>query len=257
MSIPDENHWLSPPSDLHLEAEVVHLWRCAEDTAASSVDKLASTLNSEETRRAEQYRSEPDRRRFVLSRGILRDLLGRYLDCPPESVRLSRDPRGKPVIDSTHHHESSLHFNLSHTTGMCVIGFAPSHAIGMNVEAVDPKRDWTPMARRFLHPREWEFISKLPVAERASAFYACWSCKEAYLKARGDGLARAPTSFEVVLPVESPLSRIVDPAAGAPKSWWLHPVELGPGFVAAAASEAVPVRTDCFDYAQDSASEPA
>jgi 4'-phosphopantetheinyl transferase len=249
MSTSDEIRWLSPPSDLHLEPEVIHLWRCAGDATASSFAELARTLNSEETRRAEQYRSEPDRRRFVLCRGILRNLLGRYLDCPPESVRLSRDSRGKPVIDSNHHQHSSLNFNLSHTTGMCVIGFALSHAIGMNVETVAPKRDWTPMARRFLHPREWEYISKLPVAERASAFYACWSCKEAYLKARGDGLTRAPTSFEVVLPIKFPSTSIVDPAAGAMRGWWLHPFEPAAGFIASAASEAVPVRMDCFDYA--------
>ena len=246
--------WKEPPAALGLGAGEIQLWRCAEDMPAGRLADLGELLDSEERSRAQQYRFEPDRRRFVLCRGILRELLGRYLGCGPSGVRFSRGAHGKPGLAVEQHPGSRLQFNLSHTRGMCLIGFAEEHAIGVDVEAVDPKRDWSMLGRRFLHPGEWEMISALAMGERAAAFYTCWTCKEAYLKARGDGLTRALTSFQVSFASGSGPIQLLDDSAPRPGGnsaqtrWWLERLDPGEGFAAAVASPGRPVQWQCFQY---------
>jgi 4'-phosphopantetheinyl transferase len=216
--------------------------------------EVSGLLNSEEQSRAQQYRFEPDRQRFVLCRGILRELVGRYLGCSPQEVEFARGAHGKPELAAKHRVAWRLEFNLSHTRGMCLIGFARDHAIGVDVEAIDPKRDWSMLARRFLHPGEWEMISSLPEAQRASAFYTCWTCKEAYVKARGEGLSRGLTSFQVILPAGTGQIGLSDEsaqnaAAGSDAAqWWLKRLDLGANCAAAVASPRRPVRWECFLY---------
>jgi 4'-phosphopantetheinyl transferase len=244
----DQTFWIDSPSDLQLQAGTIHLWRCPEEIAATKLDDLSRSLNAQEQRRAQQYRFEPDRRRFILCRGVLRDLLGRYLDCPPDQVRFTSGAHGKPALATEHQAGSLLDFNLSHTRGMCLLGFTHGRAIGVDVESVEPNRDWEPMARRFLHPNEWQRILTLPVARRASSFHSCWTCKEAYLKGRGEGLTRGPGSFEVILPQDSEPPQIVDDSANPDENWWLRELSVGPGFAAACASAVRPITTAYFQY---------
>jgi 4'-phosphopantetheinyl transferase len=244
----NESHWIDPPPALELAPGNIHLWRSTEDIDPAQFAELAKSLSPEEHRRAEQYRFEPDRKRFVLCRGVLRDLLGRYLGCTAQSVRFARGPNGKPELDAAYH-DSSLDFNLSHTKGMCLIGFAVGHPIGVDVEAIDPKRDWAMLGRRFLHPHEWEMISGLPIAHRAAAFYTCWTCKEAYLKASGEGLTRGLTTFEVILKEDTQPVQLVDAAARPmDTAWWLQSLNVAPQIAAAVASPRRPDQLQTFQY---------
>ena len=245
----NESPWIDPPLALKLDPGTIHLWRCTEELDSSQLADLAKALSPEENRRAEQYRFEPDRRRFVLCRAVLRDLLGRYLGCSAASVRFTRGPNGKPQLDASHHDGSPLDFNLSHTKGMCLIGLAVGHPIGVDVEAIDPKRDWAMLARRFLHPGEWDMISGLPLEQRAAAFYTCWTCKEAYLKASGEGLTRGLTTFEVILKEDAQPVQLVDAAARpVDTSWWLRKLELDPHVAAAVASPRRPDQLQMYQY---------
>jgi 4'-phosphopantetheinyl transferase len=249
-----ETVWSDPFASLKLEDDTVHLWRCAENLTADRLGEVAEALNTEERARAQQYRFEPDRRRFVLCRAILRDLVGRYLGCPPRDVEFARGAHGKPELAAKDRGAWQLEFNLSHTRGMCLIGFARDRAIGVDVEAIDPKRDWSMLGRRFLHPGEWEMISSLPMAQQAAAFYTCWTCKEAYVKARGEGLSRGLTSFQVLLPAGLGQIRISDELAENAREtsdateWWLKRLDLGTDWAAAVASPRCPVRCECFQY---------
>jgi 4'-phosphopantetheinyl transferase len=250
----NQSHWIDPPPTLTIDPGAIHLWRCTEDIDPAKLADLAKSLSPEENRRAAQYRFEPDRNRFVLCRAVLRDLLGRYLGCSAQSVLFAHGLNGKPQLDATYHNGSPLDFNLSHTKGMCLIGFALGHPIGVDVEAIDPKRDWAMLGRRFLHPNEWQMISRLPLDHRAAAFYTCWTCKEAYLKASGEGLTRGLTTFEVVLKEDAQPVQLVDPAARpVDTSWWMQKLDgidpaQPPHIAAAVASPERPDQVQTFQY---------
>ncbi len=229
--------WLAPPTaGLTLPAQSVHLWRAAASAPAGQLEKLGAILSPDEMARAAAFYRAPDRDRFVLCRGILRTLLGRYLRRPPESVVFDYGAHGKPALAGA----PDLHFNISHTMGLCLFAFSREQAVGVDVEAIHDRGDMESTARQCFHPHEWEFIASLPEAQRCAAFYACWTCKEAYLKARGVGLAAEPDTFEVIPAAPLAGDATVHVPGQAEQPWWLHVLDVGPAFAAAVAAPVHP-----------------
>src|SRR5207245_10576434 len=134
-----------------------------------------------------------EQQRFVAAHGMLHDLLGRYLQIQPDRISYVYNAFGKP--DLSPEFDGRLKFNLSHSAGLALIAFAGDSNIGIDIEYIRAQSDYAEIVRGFFSAAEVDQLSVLPNHLYAEAFIGCWTKKEAYLKARGDGLAIPLNSF--------------------------------------------------------------
>ena len=192
-------------------AREVHVWFVELKASANSAAAYALSLSEDETQRASQFRFEHLRLDFTLSRGVLRTLLGRYLGIEPSRIRFAYGPRGKPRVAFP---ETALEFNLAHSGRFASYAFALGCELGLDIEEVKPMSDQEGIVRQFFSPEECAEWLELNPAQRDEAFFRCWTSKEAYIKALGDGLSMPLDSFRVSLRPEVPAMLIH--AAGDP-----------------------------------------
>ena len=192
--------WSQSPPSLSLTSGEVHVWRARleqpPELEATLQENFLHTLDQQERERADRFHFEKHRRRFILGRGFLRALLARYLETTPEDVSFSYGPYGKPALSAQHH---SLRFNASHSHELAVYAFAQDHELGVDVEYIKRDLETADIARHFFSAYEVETLSALPEAERAAAFFRCWTRKEAYIKGIGSGLSHPLDQFDVTL----------------------------------------------------------
>ncbi|UCC62659.1 MAG: 4'-phosphopantetheinyl transferase superfamily protein [Anaerolineae bacterium] len=243
-----EPAWLPPPADLRLTDDEVHLWRATLDQPGRYVRQLAQTLSDDERARAERYHFQRDCRRFIVARGILRAILGCYLGLEPGQVQLGYNTHGKPYLLEGFGCDT-LQFNLSHSQGLALYAFTCGRRIGVDVEYVYHVPEADEIAIQFFSPRESAVWQALPPEQRGEALFNCWTRKEAYLKALGDGLAQPLDRFEVSLLPGEParlLGVAGDPEAAA--CWSLASLTPTLGYVAALAVEGGGWRLRCWGW---------
>jgi len=210
----------------------VHVWFVELAGPGDSVETCFQSLSADERERASRFRFEHLRTAFTLSRGILRVLLGRYLAIEPGRIRFAYGPRGKPRLAFP---ESRLEFNLAHSGKFAAYAFAVGCEPGVDIEEVRHISEQENIVSRFFSREECEEWMALDAAERDEAFFRCWTRKEAYIKAVGDGLSMPLDSFRVSLRPGVPAlltAAAGDPAAG---SWSLYTLAPGDGYAGALA----------------------
>jgi len=219
----------------------VHVWRAPLDLPSEAREPLAGTLAPDELARAARFRSPRDRDRSVAARGILRALLGRCLDVAPASLRFGYGPHGKPSLAIGGAPAADIRFNVTHAGGQALYAVARGREVGIDLEPIRDLPDADEVAARFFSPREAAALRALPPERRMAGFFACWTRKEAYVKARGAGLALPLASFSVAVDPERPAALL---AAAAPDGdddrWSLHDLRPGAGLAAALAVEGAP-----------------
>ena len=218
--------WKIPSDWPRLRDDEIHVW-CVELDAADEVSALAACLSEEERERASGLLSGTHQRRFVVARGMLRQLLGRYLGQDPGAVAFSRGAHGKPFLP-----EGGLHFNVSHTHELALYAIARDREVGVDVEWMRPQVAHEQIAARFFSLEEQEALAQVPDVARQAAFYNIWTRKEAYVKARGDGIAAGLGTFAVSLGPEAALLRS-DEGRAEVERWKLMALEPENGYVAA------------------------
>ena len=220
-----------------LWGRTVHVHAVRLQAPDGVIEKFRALLSPDETARAGRFRFERLQRSFVLGRGSLRVLLGHYLNSPPRDIQFSYGANGKPSLAGPAH----IRFNASHSGGLALFSFTFDCEIGIDVEAIRPMPDIEDIAKRFFSAEETAELMSLPADEREQGFFLCWTRKEAYIKATGEGLSAPLDSFRVTLRPSEP-ARIVhfagDPTAA--QSWTLHDLALDPGFVGALAYRDAP-----------------
>jgi len=229
--------WGPPPPRPRLSSDAVHVWRARCDLARPRLGDLERTLGADERRRAERFRFDRDRERFIIARGLLRVVLGLYLELDPAAVRFFYRPHGRPEI-AAECGPDALRFNASHSHELDLLALTAGRAIGVDVEYVRHDMDHESIARDFFARAEVTALAALPGAARAEAFFACWTRKEAYVKARGEGLSLPLDEFHVSLAPGEPAALLGvagDPEAAA--RWSLRQLDPGPGYTAALAVE--------------------
>jgi 4'-phosphopantetheinyl transferase len=176
-----------------LEPAVVHVWSAAldEDTR---LETCGAVLSATERARAECFRFEHLRRRFVIAHGFLREVLGRYLGVEASAIEFRTSEFGKPFVAGT-----EIQFNLSHSGDLAVCAVTRGRRIGVDVECIRPVEEMDGIVERFFTGGEGERIRDAPDRERA--FFECWTRKEAYIKGVGEGFSIPLTSFDTSGPV--------------------------------------------------------
>jgi 4'-phosphopantetheinyl transferase len=202
-------------------------------------------MTPDERTRSARFKFERDQQRFIVARGVLRDLLGRYLQIPPSQISFVYNAFGKPDLGPEF--ASRLTFNLSHSrwgprsAGLALIAIATASNVGVDLEYIRAQSDDADIARCFFSAAEVEYLMARPSHLYAEAFFSCWTKKEAYLKACGEGLAIPLNSFSVPMRSDSaqtPVDLHVASKDLVPtKRWSLYTLRPAPGYAGALAIE--------------------
>jgi 4'-phosphopantetheinyl transferase len=216
------------------EAEVVV---ARLDGSPEEVRRAATGLSAGERERAGRFAFDRDRRRYVLARARLRELLGARLGVPPESIELQYGAHGKPAL-AGRLRSSGLRFNVSHRDDVALYAFAAGREVGVDLEAVHRLRGADEIAACCFSGRENEMYRALDVKDRPLGFFNCWTRKEAYIKALGDGLSHPLGCFDVSLAPGEPARILrVWNTPGELCGWRMGSFSPLPGFVAAIVTE--------------------
>lgn len=212
----------------------VHVWRIALAADDQTVAQLSDCLDHAEQSRAAAFHFPRDRRRFIVSHAATRRILAGYLEVQAADLGFTLAPGGKPRL-APPFEASGLHFNLSHAHELALLAVAHGRSVGVDIEYLRPLPDALSLAETFFAPAETARLRPLlgaPPGERL--FFTCWTRKEAFIKATGDGLARPLDSFVVTfLPHDPPaLLQASDPLSPI-EGWTLIPLEPAPDYVAA------------------------
>ena len=217
----------------------VHIWCASLDAPPETSARLYATLTPDERTRSARFRFERDRQRFIVARGVLRDLLGRYLQTQPGRISFVYNAFGKPDVSSEF--GNRLTFNLSHSAGLVLIAIASASNVGVDVEYIRTRSDYADVARYFFSAAEVDYLTALPSHLYAEAFFSFWTRKEAYIKACGQGLAISLNSFSVPLTTDrapTPEDLCVASKDIVPANRWsLYTLRPAPGYAGALAIE--------------------
>jgi 4'-phosphopantetheinyl transferase len=232
-----------------LSAEDIHVWRIALEISDALLARWRETLADDERQRAERFHFEKDRRHFIAGRGALRVLLADYLGQRPEEVLFAYSNYGKPLL-APENNGSDLRFNLTHSHGLALLAVTRGRDLGVDVERLrDMERDGEPLAERFFSPRESAVLRSLPAQLRREAFFLCWTRKEAYIKAKGQGLSLPLDQFDVTLQPGEPAALLAtqhDPDDA--RRWSMRSLLPEKGYVGALVVEGHSWRLWCGDW---------
>jgi 4'-phosphopantetheinyl transferase len=181
-------------------------------------------LSPDEIKRAERFIDANVRERFIIGRGMLRQILSQYINIPPEDIAFIYGTKGKP-----HLLNHPIHFNLSHSYDMLMLAVSPDKVIGADIEYQRPMDNMATVARMNFSPYEQSVFFNLPDDEKVDAFYALWTRKEAYIKAVGDGFALPLSGFDITLDDHPRLLRSLNDDVN---QWHFSPVAVGKSYSA-------------------------
>lgn len=231
----DNQLWLAPPSNMVLAKDEIHVWRTILDLPSSQVDYLWGLLTADERSRGDNFHFAKDRRHFIVARGVLRTILGFYLGVAPEQLRFDYNRHGKPSLTSEFSNHT-LSFNLSHAGGLALYAIVGIREVGIDVERIRTNFDYEDIAERFFSPTEIAVLRTIPADTKAKAFFDCWTRKEAYIKAQGDGLSLPLHSFDVSFAPDEPARFLaIRNNEQQASDWTLHELTPGSGYVGALA----------------------
>jgi 4'-phosphopantetheinyl transferase len=244
MDDPVPASWPASPATPALDADTVHVWRTKLDRPSHHVDGLFRNLSSDEVERAGRFRLAQHRDRYVVGRGVLRTLLGRYLNTRPGDLRFTYNDRGKPKLAG-----ADLLFNVTHSGGIALFAVTRAAPVGIDVERVRTNVTDDRIAERFFAPEEVEALRALDPSARHEAFFRCWTRKEAFVKACGKGLSLALDRFVVSLsPDVAPALLETKDDPDEANEWSLHELRPGPGYVASLAVRCPEVELKCWRF---------
>jgi len=214
----------------------VHVWRIPLEVSVAVLDRYRSYLSPDERERASRYRFERHARRFVVARGSLRALLASYLHERPADLAFAVSPYGKPRLWG----REGLQFNTthSHELALCAVG---RQELGIDVEWVRPLPSMMHIASQSFHPREVVGLRQMGGDGVERAFFRCWSRKEAYIKAVGQGLSIPLDSFAVSIGDDACL---LESGGESADGWRIVNLDAGPDYAAALAVAAPEIHID-------------
>ncbi len=236
-----ENNWSTPPKEILINKNSVHVWSISLAQTQEKILELRKILSSDESARADRFYFDRDRNRFIVGRVMLRKILGRYLEIAPEKLVFGYGSHGKPKIEN-----SPFFFNLSNSSDLALCGVTYQKEIGIDVEyLLRELKDAEAIAKRFFSAKESAEFLSLPLEERQLAFFRCWTRKEAYIKAIGDGLSYSLSKFNVTLTPEAKLLSVVTNPSEVDR-WTLKELKPAKDYIAAIIVEGQDWQLNCW-----------
>jgi 4'-phosphopantetheinyl transferase len=223
-----DSFWQSP-GDLSLEINEAHLWLTPLDV--NDVGELEQVISYDERARAARFRFDLHRKQFIAARGFLRIILGKYLRTNPQHIRFEYGEFGKPSIAG----ESAIKFNVSHSGSLAFYAVTRSREIGVDIEQIKPSFADDGMVSFCLTAQEKAHLQTLPKNKRELFFFECWTRKEAFLKACGNGLSTPVNQIETLSYSGVPLNSLEVGFGYQTACWSLQSIPFIPGYAAAIA----------------------
>lgn len=230
-------NWQFPPTGLSLARNEVHLWRATIDVPSPYLAGIWKILSADETVKANRFVFDRDRHRFVVARGFLRMILGRYINRGADELQFNYTKHGKPRLAEPYA-GMDLNFNVAHSGAFALYGVTLGRAIGVDVEQIRPDIEIEQIASCMFSTTEVGQLRSLPSNIRVCAFFNCWTRKEAFLKAKGTGLFSPLDQFDVTLIPGVPASLVETKwDRYEARCWSLTAIDIYPGYAAAVAVE--------------------
>lgn len=236
-----------PPIELTLSKSDVHVWRANLDQPPELIQQLAQILSADEVRRAERFYFEQDKERFIVGRGLLRTILSRYLGMAANQLQFCYSTRGKPDLVE-HLGGGRLRFNLSHSQALVLYAVTRDRAIGIDVEYIRPIAEADQIVKSFFSDYEKTVYHNLPPYQKQVAFFNCWTRKEAFIKAIGEGLALPLDQFDVSLTPGEPARLLRIKGDEASKHWSIKELTIDKNYASALAVEGHDWKLSCWEW---------
>jgi 4'-phosphopantetheinyl transferase len=214
-----------------INMQEIHLWRANLNLPEMELLRLRGLLSADEQQRADRFKFDLHRHRFIAARGTLREILSRYLDKPAAAIQFSYQTHGKPCIEN-----SAVHFNMSDSNNLALYAVTLNREIGVDIEYMRERTDVESVAMRFFSEQERQAFQALPADKKRHAFFFGWTCKEAFLKAMGSGLSFPLEDFSVNINPDEPASLLeIHGDITAANNWFLHSFQPAIDYMAAIA----------------------
>ena len=235
------SRWLPAPDPLPLLGGDAHVWAMELDDPGCDVGFCRERLSLDEQARAEKFKFARDQRRYVIAHAALRDILARYTHTGAADLQVNQGANGKPRL-AAQFSACGIDFNLSHSPETALVAVNDRYEIGVDIEYVKSDFEIFTVANRFFTQREVAALRALPAALRRQAFYKCWTSKEAFLKAKGTGLAGQLDEVEIALAGEQVRiqASVVD--------WMLEELDPRDGYEAALVTKDKPAQILCYRW---------
>lgn len=237
-----------PQRDLTLGPPEVGVWLADLDAALGRADDLVKLLSADEKERAARFYARENRERFIVSRGLLRRILAAHSGFPARDLTFSYGPFGKPSLEARWAC-GALEFNVAHSGGLALFAVSRGQRVGVDLERIRADVSGEEIASQSFAPAEVATIERYPEALRHAAFFRCWARKEAYVKARGEGLSLPLDQFSVTHGLEE--QEVVEDGAFR---WFVTDLKVDPRYAAALAIEGCEGRIRRFVVGPDEAS---
>ena len=192
MTIP----WQTTPLDLEISSTYVDVWLTSTELKEEQVQEYKKLLSTAELARAEKFVPDHKRREYIITRGVLKQALSRITGLAASGLDFSYGGHGKPYLD-INLAGKNIAFNVSHSYGVALVAITRGGRLGIDVEKIRPEVDWRDLAKRFFSESEFQALDRCPDGSSLKSFFTCWTRKEAFVKAVGDGVARGLSGFDV------------------------------------------------------------
>jgi 4'-phosphopantetheinyl transferase len=246
--------WPALPQLLILSPNVVHVVRLNLDIPSERWIPLNAYLTDDERGRAARFRVDGPRQQFVICRATLRRLLSQHCNVSPHAVPLQCGNHGKPEIAFAAFGSNvpRIEFNVSHSGSLGLIAVTVGSSVGVDVEEFDTRVQTLKLAERYFSPEEAATLIKLVPEKQLTGFYRGWTCKEAYIKAKGSGLSLSLSSFSVEIDPDQPASLChVDDQPDEPAHWTTRSLDVGENYAAAVMVARPNCRIECWNWLED------
>ena len=232
-----ETGWTEPTSPPTLNPQDVHVWRTEISIVEPNKAALLACLSADEKQRADRMRIDENKLQYIVGRAALRNILASYLDTTYDKILFDYGPQKKPAFANQDvlPPDQRIEFNLSHSHQIILIAFTRNRPIGIDVEYKETERADEKIAKRYFSPAEFAALSGLEAADRIAGFYRCWTSKEAFVKALGDGLTFPLDVFDVALADQQRRILAIRNAQENPEDWSLKALGVGQDYEATCA----------------------
>ncbi len=236
MIMPETAIWQPAPVTLTLKPGEIHIWHAQMSAHFEEILSFTQVLAPDEQMRAARFKFPIHQQRYVIARGILRQLLARYLKCPPQEIDFHYTQYGKPLLASPISNPR-LYFNISHSENIALYAFSLTADLGVDIENIRADIEAENIAERFFATEEVQMLKHLTAEQKIAAFFAIWTKKEAFIKAIGQGLTFSLQDFVVNLAHDS--KSLVSISKGHAQDWSLLTLVPEPGYIAAIAVKTI------------------
>jgi 4'-phosphopantetheinyl transferase len=237
--------WSPAPAQLTLADDEVHVWRASLEVPALHLQQLRECLAEDELSRANRFVFEKDRNHYIAARSQLRHILGLYLHQEPETFQFEYTSHGKPSLVGDH----NLNFNLSHSGKLALYAITRRRDLGIDIEWMRPDFSGIEIAEHYFSKNEVAVFRRLPENLRPDAFFTCWTRKEAYIKAIGEGLSCPLDTFDVAFaPGEAPRLLANRTKPDEVTRWSMYDFAAGQGYKAALCAEGIDLQIFCWQF---------